>query len=78
MQDLLPRLTSRKFLLAVLTAITAMLQAGAGNITPAEAMNAVVAVVVAFTAAEGLADALERKANAEAPIVVRETEDFVE
>jgi len=55
-----------------------MLQAGAGNITPAEAMNAVVAVVVAFTAAEGLADALERKANAEAPIVVRETEDFVE
>ena len=75
MQDLLPRLTSRKFLMAVLTAVLALLQAGTGNITQAEAMNAVVAVVIAFTAAEGLADALERKANAEAPIVVREIEE---
>ena len=75
MHDLLPRLTSRKFLMAVLTALVALLQAGAGNITQAEAMNAVVAVVIAFTAAEGLADALERKANAEAPIVVREIEE---
>ncbi len=76
MNDVLRRLTSRKFLMAALTALVAMLQAGAGNITPNEAMNAVVAVVVAFTAAEGLADALERKALAEGapevPVTVRE------
>jgi hypothetical protein len=54
-QDLLARFTSRKFLLAVVGVITVFFT----QLTPEQTM-AITALIIAFTAAEGLADAAGR------------------
>lgn len=59
--DLLSRLTSRKFLLAVFGLIIILLQ-GKVNLTP-EQVESMVQVIIAFTAAEGVADVVTRYTN---------------
>lgn len=59
--DFLNRLTSRKFLLALVGLITVFFN-DKFNLTP-EQIDAVVTLIVAFTAAEGVADAVTRYTN---------------
>lgn len=59
--DFITRLTSRKFLLAVFGLVVILLQ-GTVNFTP-EQVESVVQIIIAFTAAEGVADAITRYTN---------------
>lgn len=54
-KDLLERFTSRKFLLAVLGVVTVFY----AHLTPEQTI-AITSLIVAFTAAEGVADAVGR------------------
>lgn len=60
MKDFLKRLTSRKFLAMVGVSLVALGSALAGETTWATAINQVVAVVIAYIAAEGTADVVTR------------------
>jgi hypothetical protein len=59
--DFLARFTSRKFLLALVGLVTVFFN-DTFNLTP-EQIDAIVTLVVAFTAAEGVADAVTRYTN---------------
>jgi hypothetical protein len=60
MGDLGDRLLSRKFLSMVFGILVAIGNAALGYITPQDAMNAIVALIGIYTAAEGLADTAGR------------------
>lgn len=60
-QDLIARLTSRKFLLAVFGVISVFLKDTFE--LSADQIDAIVTVIIAFTAAEGVADAVTRYTN---------------
>jgi hypothetical protein len=59
--EYIARFTSRKFLLALATAIFALIQLQAGAITPQEALAAITAVFSVFIGIEGAADAAARQ-----------------
>lgn len=59
--DLLSRFTSRKFLLALVGLVTVFFN-DKFNLT-SEQIDAIVTLIVAFTAAEGVADAVTRYNN---------------
>jgi len=61
MNDLVSRLTSRKFLLAVFGLITILFGDNL-HLSP-EQIEGIIQVIIAFTAAEGLADAVTRYTN---------------
>jgi len=61
MNDFVSRLTSRKFLLAVFGLVTILFGDNL-NLTP-DQINGIIQVIIAFTAAEGLADAVTRYTN---------------
>jgi uncharacterized membrane protein len=61
MQDLVARFTSRKFLLA-LVGIVVVFFKDTLHLTQ-EAIDAIVNLIIAFTAAEGVADAVTRYTN---------------
>ncbi len=67
--DLIARLTSRKFLLAIFGVVTVFLSTSL-NLSP-EQQQAIVTLIIAFTAAEGVADAVTRYTNI--PTVEEET-----
>jgi len=58
--DLRDRLTSRKFLFAVLAVLIAISQFAMGNLTANEMMDAVLVAVGVYMGAEGVADAAAR------------------
>lgn len=60
MNDLLDRLTSRKFLLTIAGILYTLVQVGAGALTPEQGMEAIKVLIVAFLGAEGAADAAGR------------------
>lgn len=60
MGDPIVRLSSRKFLLALAAAAYATVQAALGAITPDQALDAVKVAVLAYIAAEGVADVAGR------------------
>ena len=62
MKDLVSRLTSRKFLLAVFAACIALFNDRFLHLSP-EQVSLVRDVVIAFIAAEGLADTVTRYTN---------------
>lgn len=61
MNDLLARFTSRKFLLALFGLVTILF--GDKLHLTSEQIEGVIQVIIAFTAAEGLADAVTRYTN---------------
>jgi len=61
MNDLLARFTSRKFLLALLGIVVVFFK-DALNLST-EAIQAITSLIIAFTAAEGVADAVTRYTN---------------
>jgi uncharacterized membrane protein HdeD (DUF308 family) len=61
MNDFVSRFTSRKFLLALL-GIVAVFFKETLHLTP-ESIQAITALIIAFTAAEGVADAVTRYTN---------------
>jgi hypothetical protein len=61
MNDLIARLTSRKFLLAIFGVVTVFFS-DKFNITP-DQQDAIVTLIITFTAAEGVADAVTRYTN---------------
>ncbi|HEX8196364.1 MAG TPA: hypothetical protein VF571_09265 [Pyrinomonadaceae bacterium] len=61
MNDLIARLTSRKFLLAIFGVVTVFFS-DTFNITP-DQQDAIVTFIITFTAAEGVADAVTRYTN---------------
>ena len=60
MSDLLDRLTSRKFLLAVAGILYVLVQVGAGSVTPDAGLETIKFIITAYLGAEGLADAAGR------------------
>jgi len=66
MTALLQRLTSRKFLLAVLAALYVVGQAAGGAIATAEAVDALYKIVLGYLTAEGAVDVAARIAAARA------------
>lgn len=62
MNDLVSRLTSRKFLLAVFAALVALFNARFLHLT-GEQISLLRDVIIAFIAAEGLADTVTRYTN---------------
>lgn len=60
MSELRGRLTSRKFLIAVAGIAYALVSEVLGTITPAEAIDAMRTVALAYIAAEGAADVVGR------------------
>lgn len=61
MNDLVSRLTSRKFLLAVFGLVTILF--GESLKLTQDQIEGIIQVIIAFTAAEGLADAVTRYTN---------------
>lgn len=61
MNDLIARFTSRKFLLAIFGVVTVFFS-DALSITP-DQQNAIITLIIAFTAAEGVADVVTRYTN---------------
>lgn len=61
MNDLISRFTSRKFLLALLGIITVFF--GNRLDISADQITAITALIISFTAAEGVADAVTRYTN---------------
>lgn len=59
MKDLLARLSSRKFLLAALGIVTVFLNGHVINLSQ-DQINAIIDLILAFTAAEGVADIVSR------------------
>lgn len=62
MNDLLSRLTSRKFLLAVFVAVVAIFNESYFHLTP-DQISLLQNVIIAFIGAEGIADAVTRYTN---------------
>lgn len=60
MDDIVARLSSRKFLLTIATCIYIGIQIAGGSITVNEGLDAIWKVVVGYMAAEGAADAAGR------------------
>lgn len=60
MSDLVERLTSRKFLLAVAACVYIGVQIAAGSITTNDGLDAIWKIVIGYMAAEGAADAAGR------------------
>ena len=61
MDTLIVKLTSRKFLLALSTALLIVLNEGLGLGIDPEAYKWIVSVVIAYVSAEGLKDAIEAR-----------------
>ena len=60
MSDLVDRLTSRKFLLALAAVIYTVIQVSGGAMTANDGMTHIQIIIAAFMASEGLADAAGR------------------
>lgn len=61
MDTLIVKLTSRKFLLSLSTALLIVLNEGLGLGIDPEAYKWIVSVVIAYVSAEGLKDAIESR-----------------